>query len=42
MSNSKLVRKIVRTLPQRFSSKIMTIEEIDVDQLALSSKNFAL
>ena len=37
IADSKLVRKILRSLPKRFHTKITTIEEVkDIDQLPLT------
>ena len=36
-AESKIVRKILRSLPKRFHAKIITIEEVkDIDQIPLT------
>ena len=37
ITESKIFRKILRSLPERFHAKITAIEKVDIDQLPLLS-----
>ena len=37
IAESKIFRKILRSLPERFHAKITAIEKVDIDQLPLLS-----